>query len=248
MRKIRLFIQNQNLQSDIIIKIISDFHYLVNVMRFRIGDQFLVFNGNDGEWLAEIIAINKKDCEAQIKEKTKNQYFSPKITLAFAPVKNTRIDFIAEKATELGIANFQPILTKHSVVDKVNPERFSGNIKEATEQCERLDLPSFQNILPLKEYLKNISKNAILILADESGNGVKSSEVLKNINTENKEIIIFTGPEGGFSKEEFDLFYSLPNLIKINLGPRILRADTAIISIITLVQEFLGDFHLKCRF
>ena len=247
MRKIRLFVSNQNLQNDII-KIIPDFHYLINVMRLRVGDQFLAFNGQDGEWLAEIISINKKDCDAQIKEKLKDQYFPPKITLAFAPVKNARIDFIVEKGTELGIANFQPILTKHCVVDKVNPERFSANIKEAVEQCERLDLPSFQNMLKLKEYLKSISQNAVLILADESGKGIKSSEALKNINAQDKEIIIFTGPEGGFSKEEFDLFYSFPNLISINLGPRILRADTAIISAITLVQEFLGDFNLKCRF
>ena len=249
MRKIRLFIPDQNLQIGAAIRIAVDFHYLINVMRLRINDQFLVFNGSDGEWLAEIIAINKKDCDALIKQKIKDQYFPPKITLAFAPVKNVRIDFVAEKGTELGITNFQPILTKHSVVDKINLERFSANIKEAIEQCERLDFPQVTDLIPLKDFLKKLSKDTILILADESGNGKKSSEILPKINLDKlSEIIIFIGPEGGFSKEEFELFYSFPNLTPINLGPRILRADTAIISAITLVQEFLGDFNLKCRF
>lgn len=248
MRKIRLFVKEESLNVGLIIRLVEDFNYLINVMRLGVGSQVWVFNGQDGEWLAEVSAIGKKDCHLEIKSKIKEQYFPPKITLAFAPVKNARTDFIIEKATELGITNFQPILAKHSVVDKVNSERFTANLKEASEQCERLDLPVFQNLILLKDYLKNISSDAILILADESGNGLKSCEALGNLKVENKEIIIFTGPEGGFSKEEFELFYSKPNLIKINLGPRILRADTAIIAAITLVQEFLGDFDLKCRF
>jgi 16S rRNA (uracil1498-N3)-methyltransferase len=222
MRKIRLFIQVENLTSGTVVKVVDGFNYLINVMRLRLNDEVCVFNGQDGEWLAQVVSINKKDCNLEVKSKIREQYFPPKITLAFAPVKNARTEFIVEKATELGISNFQPILTKHSVVDKINSSRFQAHIKEAAEQCERLDLPQLHNLISLKDYLKNLSEDKILILADESGNGLKASQALKNIDTKNKEIIIFTGPEGGFEKQEFQLFSSKPNLIKINLGPRIL--------------------------
>lgn len=220
----------------------NNFNYLINVMRKRINDELLIFNGIKGEWLAKITQINKKGCRLQIINQTKPQYFPPPITLAFAPVKNVRIDFIATKATELGITKFQPIITAHTIVDKVKIERFRANIKEAAEQCERLDLPEILDPIKLNFFLKNLKKNQILILCDESGQGKKASITLPMINITDQEIIIFTGPEGGFSKTEFEQFNHLNNLHKITLGPRILRADTAIISAITLVQEFLGDF------
>ncbi|MFT6219829.1 MAG: 16S rRNA (uracil1498-N3)-methyltransferase [Myxococcota bacterium] len=217
-------------------------------MRKRIDDQFLIFNGQDGEYLAQISQINKRNLQAQIIKKTKEQYFPPNITLAFAPVKNVRIDFIASKATELGITKFQPIICKHSVVDKVNLEKFSSNIKEAAEQCERLDIPKIYEPIKLSNFLKSLEESPILILSDESGSGDKASVVLKNVESKDKEIIIFVGPEGGFSKQEFEQFDEQKNIYKITLGPRILRADTAIISITTLIQEFLGDFELKPNF
>jgi 16S rRNA (uracil1498-N3)-methyltransferase len=224
----------------------NDFNYLVNVMRKKINDKLLVFNGFEGEWLAKITQINKKNCQLQIIHQTKPQYFPPSITLAFAPVKNVRIDFIAAKATELGITKFQPIITAHTIVDKINLEKFTANIKEAAEQCERLDLPEIHQPIKLSAFLKNLQENQILILCDESGNGEKASKVLSSISKiSNQEIIIFTGPEGGFSKTEFEEFNKVTNLYKISLGSRILRADTAIIAATTLVQEFLGDFHLK---
>ncbi|MFT6106140.1 MAG: 16S rRNA (uracil1498-N3)-methyltransferase [Rickettsiales bacterium] len=217
-------------------------------MRKKIDDQFLIFNGKDGEFLTKICQINKKNLQAQIIKKTKEQYFPPKITLAFAPVKNVRIDFIASKATELGITKFQPIICKHSVVDKVNLEKFNSNIKEAAEQCERTDIPEMYEPIKLSNFLKNLKENPILILSDESGSGDRASVVLRKIEAKDKEVIIFVGPEGGFSKQEFDQFDEQKNIHKVTLGPRILRADTAIISIATLVQEFLGDFDLKPNF
>ena len=226
----------------------NDFCYLIKVMRKKLGDKILVFNGIDGLWLAKIIVIEKKHCQIEITSRVSEQYFPPQITLAFAPVKNVRIDFIATKATELGIAKFQPIITKHTIVDKINLERFRANIKEAAEQCERLDLPDVLKPVKLATLLTNLTKNQIAILCDESGNGKKASEVLpkinaNTINVDKRELVIITGPEGGFASTEFDEFDKLNNIYKISLGPRILRADTAIISAITLVQEFLGDFN-----
>ena len=169
--------------------------------------------------------------------------------MAFAPVKNVRIDFVASKASELGVRNFQPIITHRTIVDKINEERFKANIKEACEQCGRNDFPQIFAIKKLDNLLKENLENKILILCDESGNGKKASEIFPKILPKNdQEIIIFIGPEGGFSKEELTKFYSLKNCFLLNLGPRILRADTAIISALTLVQEFLGDFNLKANF
>ncbi len=247
MKNIRLYTQISTIKPNQTIEINdNDFNYLTKVMRKKIDDQLLIFNGFDGEWLAKIIKINKRDCQLQIINQTKPQYFPPKITLAFAPVKNARIDFIAAKATELGITKFQPIITAHTIVDKINLDRFRANIKEAAEQCERLDLPEILEPIKLNGFLKNLKENQILILCDESGNGKKASEILTSLyHTPSQEIIISTGPEGGFSKTELSQFSATPNLHKITLGPRILRADTAILSAITLVQEFLGDFNLQ---
>ncbi len=250
MRKIRLFISEENLNLNLEIKFSgNDFDYLIKVMRQKVGDEFFVFNGIDGEFKAKILEVEKKFFIAQITEKVSDLKKSPNFTLAFAPVKNVRIDFIATKATELGVANFQPIITKHTIVDKVNSERFRANVKEACEQCERNDMPQVFDIKKLDKFLaEETLDEKIFILCDESGEGSKASEILPKINIENKEIVILIGPEGGFSKEEFEKFRDLKNLHAISLGPRILRADTAIISSLTLVQEFLGDFDLKPRF
>ncbi len=258
MKHIRLFVEAQAIKPNSTIEINdNDFNYLTKVMRKKTGDELLVFNGADGEWLAEIFEINKRNCLLKIIKQTKEQYFPPHITLAFAPVKNVRIDFVAAKATELGITKFQPIITQHTIVDKVNLEKFVANIKEAAEQCERLDLPAICQPIKLENFLKNLQENQIVILCDESGKGGKASEVLENLARANlvaaptiemstsREIIILTGPEGGFSKTEFERFNQIKNLHRITLGPRILRADTAIICATTLVQEFLGDFDLK---
>ncbi|MDA0902693.1 MAG: 16S rRNA (uracil(1498)-N(3))-methyltransferase [Proteobacteria bacterium] len=246
MSQIRIYLQLDKLRADQVINLDkNDFNYLIKVMRKKLGDEVNIFNNNDGEWNAKITDIGKKNCTIRVIEQVKQHYIPPKITIAFAPVKNVRIDFIAAKATELGIANFQPIITKNTIVDKVNIDRFNANIKEAAEQCERVDLPTLQNITKLTSFIKTLKANQILILCDESGSAKKAGEVLSKISFDEKEqeIIIFTGPEGGFSTEEFSYLRALPNLYSISLGPRILRADTAILSAITLVQEFLGDFN-----
>lgn len=242
MRKIRLFIEEKNLNIASRIKVSDgDFEYLTKVMRQKISDEILVFNGADGEFIAAITQVEKRFLNLEIKEKIADLTKVPNITLAFAPVKNVRIDFVAAKATELGVASFQPIITKHTIVDKINPERFKSNVKEACEQCERNDIPKILEIKKLDKFLSEAS-DKILILCDESGEASKASEVLQKIDVKNKEIVILIGPEGGFCPEEFDRMRQLKNVFAISLGPRILRSDTAMVSALTLVQEFLGDF------
>ena len=251
--KIRIFVQNDLENIDILnhqVEIANgDFNYLVKVMRKQVGDKICVFNGKDGEFIAEIANISKKNLHVQIVEKIANIYNPPQITLAFALVKNVRIDFIASKACELGVTCFIPIVTQRTIVDKINQQRFISNIKEAAEQCNRNDFPQVKETIKLEKFLKNAVKDKIIIVADESGNGYQAQDIFPKIkNIKNSEIILFIGPEGGFTSEEFKCFDNLKNCYKLNLGPRILRADTAIISSLTLIQEFLGDFNLKPKF
>lgn len=248
MRKIRLFVAEKNLFSGAKIKISdSDFEYLTKVMRQKIGDKIFIFNGIDGEFAAEIFALEKKSLTVEIKEKISDLQKLSNITLAFALVKNVRIDFIAAKATELGVTQFQPIVTQHTIVDKINRERFVANVKEACEQCERNDFPQVLEVKKLDKFLSEAEiAEKILILCDESKEASKAGTTLSMLrqaqHDTNPEIVILVGPEGGFSAAEFAKMHQLKNLYPISLGSRILRADTAIIAAITLVQEFLGDF------
>ena len=250
---IRLFVDSQKqgilkLINELNLKIEGqDFLYLTKVMRLKIGDKIAIFNGVDGEFLAEITEISKKYLITQITEKTAELDKSSNITLAFALLKNVKNEFIATKATELGVANIQPLITKRAIVDKVNYERFFLASKEASEQCERNDLVKIAELKTLNNYLKKQNcDNKLFILCDETlaKEPAKASKILGEIYDkklhQNKEIVIFVGPEGGFASEEFEEFAKLKNLHSISLGKQILRADTAIISAITLVQEFLG--------
>ncbi len=250
MAKIRLFVEEKILDLGVKVKITdADFEYLTKVMRQKIGDKIFLFNGSDGEFEASITQIEKKFLSAEIIAKISDLKKVPNITLAFAPIKNVRIDFVAAKATELGVSSFQPILTQHTIVDKINLDRFKANVKEACEQCERNDFPQIFDVKKLSSFLnEKDAAQKIFILCDESGEGVKASEVLEKIDSEKKEIVILIGPEGGFSAAEFVRMRELKNIYPISLGPRILRADTAMISALTLVQEFLGDFNLKPKF
>ena len=251
MRKTRLFINQSKITLNQRIEIRdNDFEYLTKVLRKKITDEISIFNGVDGEFKSVISTIEKKFLTLEIIEKISELQKAPNITLAFSLIKNVKIDVIATKATELGVSNFQPIITKRTIVDKVNNERFKANIKEACEQCERNDFPEVFEVEKLNKFLSNSKiSEKILILCDESGNGLQAKEVLTKIKLfENQEIVILIGPEGGFAEEEFAKMKELKNLYSMSLGPRILRADTAMISALTLVQEFLGDFGLRPRF
>lgn len=248
----RLFIDNNLHQIDKLfggqkIKIDdSDFHYLNNVLRVKLGDLIYVFNGIDGEFSAKISEINKKDLTIKLIERTNKQQNSKNLTLAFALIKNIKIDIIATKATEMGIKTFQPLMTQHTIPDKLNTKRFKANIKEAVEQCQRNDLPNLNEVEKLENYLNNQDQNKVFILCDESlfdkkeGRALETLLKLRNDKVfKDKEIVILIGPEGGFSENEFKKMYQLKNLHQISLGTNILKSDTAIIAAIALIKEFI---------
>jgi 16S rRNA (uracil1498-N3)-methyltransferase len=199
MRKIRLFIDEKELKIGGEIKIVdSDFNYLANVMRKKAGERVALFNGRDGEFQAVIREIGKKFLILVIEEKIAEVVKPLNVKLAFALIKNVGVDFIAQKATELGVASFQPLVTQNSVIDKINLERFQANVKEACEQCERNDFPEIFELKKLEKFLAETDiSQKILILCDESGQGAKAGEVLTKVKMqrqENQEIVVFVGP------------------------------------------------------
>lgn len=250
----RLFVSNFNHQpqqkQQKILLDFNDFNYLINVLRLNIANLVVIFNQNQGSFLAKISDIYKKQLELTIIKPLSQAQPQSNIVLAFALIKNVRLDYIASKATEMGVGYFQPLLTARTVVEHFNTDKFFANIKEAAEQCGQNTLPNILPLTKLSMFLNNKNPQDILLFCDENGNGKQVSKILPNIakNVENQKIIVLIGPEGGFNESEQKLILEQENCFALNLGPRILRSDTAVVTALALVQEFLGDFYLSANF
>ena len=179
-------------------------HYVNNVMRLNVGDEVALFNGRDGEWSARIIEARKKRCSLEVKNKTREQDKCPDLWLVFAPIKKQRLDFIIEKATELGVSNLQPVITRRTIVSKIRTDRLHAQAIEASEQCERLNIPDVQDALSLQQLLTDWPENRLLFVLDERGGGLPINKALLN-QPLNVPSAILTGPEGGFDPSELDL-------------------------------------------
>lgn len=244
-KNIRLFI-NYPLEQGVISELTSkQAHYLKNVMRQKLSDLLYVFNGNDGEFEAEIKSLDKNSSYIEIKELTREMRGEPDISLIFAPIKHGKIDFLVQKATELGVSELIPVFTERTVIKRINEERMASNAIEAAEQCERLTIPKIHSISKLEKVLGHWNKERKILVCDETGNGKSIKEVLSE-NSDIKAVII--GPEGGFTRAELDMMYKLPYVIPAGMGPRIMRADTAAIAALTCWQEHLGDWNIPPSF
>jgi 16S rRNA (uracil1498-N3)-methyltransferase len=221
-------------------------HYLYNVMRQKAGSYITLFNGIDGQWSGRIESIDKKTVFITITDKTKDQKNAPDLWLCFAPVKNAPLSNLVQKATELGVSRLQPVITGHTVVNKVNLERLLLIATEAAEQSHRLDIPTINQPVKFDQLISGWDEERIMILCDESGSGSPLVEILRNTNADKHAIII--GPEGGFSKSEFEIMKNKPYIMAASLGPRILRADTAAIAAISCYQNILGDWDERTLF
>jgi 16S rRNA (uracil1498-N3)-methyltransferase len=213
-------------------------------MRQKVGANFLIFNGQDGEWLAEITDTNKRAVTVQILDQTKMQQPEPDLWFAFAPIKKARLDFIAQKVTELGVSHIIPVLTRRTIVDRVKTERMYANAVEAAEQCERLNVPTIGDVTKLETFIEEWPEDRMLMFCDEDLSGDSAYTVLKksSIGASHSKWGILIGPEGGFDEHERAMIKNLPNSVVVSLGPRILRADTAALSAITLWQSSIGDW------
>jgi 16S rRNA (uracil1498-N3)-methyltransferase len=220
-------------------------HYLRHVVRRENGARLLLFNGRDGEWRASLSLRGKKAAVAHVETQTRAQLAEPDLWLCFAPIKRTRIDFIAEKATELGVARLQPVLTQHTAVERVNVERLRANAIEAAEQTERLTVPEVRPPVELGRLIDEWPAGRRLLMCDETGGGQPIVEALSALEPAAKSApwAIVTGPEGGFAQAELEAQRRMRDVTSVGLGPRILRADTAALAALACWQALLGDWR-----
>lgn len=215
-------------------------HYLRNVMRCVAGDRLRVFNGRDGEFLAEIKEISKKNVLISLSHKIHEQKPSPDIWVLASPVKKEAFDLMIEKASELGASRLTPVVCEHTVVHRMNKERAQAIATEAAEQCERFDLLKIDDLAPLKDILKSWDKSRKLIFCIERKDAPPIAKALANLKT--SPLALLVGPEGGFSEAESAYIRALDFVIPVSLGPRILRAETALIAALSCVQAQAGDW------
>lgn len=216
-------------------------NYLRNVMRLNAGDPLLVFNGRDGEWKAVIIDQGKRATALDIEEQTRPQTGGPDLVYLFAPLKRSRLDYMVQKATELGAARLQPVMTQHTVAERVNVDRLRANAIEAAEQCGVLRVPDVADPKKLAAILEDWDESRALIVCDEAAPVANPIEALAKVAQ--GPIAVLIGPEGGFAKAEREALMAKPYTVAISLGPRIMRADTAAVAALALVNAVLGDWR-----
>lgn len=219
-------------------------HYLRNVMRAETGQPLRVFDGTSGEWLAEIKELSKKKALVSFVEKIREQTNSPDIHVLASPVKKEAFDFMIEKSSELGVKAFQPVICNRTIVQRVNEDRLQAQAVEAAEQCERLDVMRILSIKTLKDVLKSIPLDKKLIFCIERAQAPMILQRLQGGEIR-PPLAVLIGPEGGFSPEEVEMVSALQQTVPVSLGPRILRAETALVSALTCVQAVVGDWPTK---
>jgi 16S rRNA (uracil1498-N3)-methyltransferase len=216
-------------------------NYLGNVMRLGVGDRLLVFNGRDGEWLARLAMAKKGRCVLAAEEQTRPQDGGPDIHYLFAPLKKARLDYMVQKATEMGVAVLQPVITRRTIAERVNSERMRANAIEAAEQCGILRLPDVREPEKLGSVLHDWPQGRLLVFADEAAPIASPLEALAAMPKGPAALLI--GPEGGFDPAEREALRAQPFVRTISLGPRVMRADTAAVAALALINAALGDWR-----
>jgi 16S rRNA (uracil1498-N3)-methyltransferase len=215
--------------------------YLAAVLRKSVGDEVVLFNGRDGAWLCRLVSDSKKSVTLDLVERIAPQTPPSDLWYGFAPLKTERLDYVIQKAVEMGAGTIQPVITRFTQVNRLKHERLVANAIEAAEQCEVLSVPSVEQEITLERLLDSWPADRRLILADESATSSSPVEALTALR--GQKIGILIGPEGGFSDEERAKLRTLPYVVPISLGPRILRADTAAVAALAVIQATIGDWR-----
>ena len=239
-QSIRIFLSISLKKTEVFTIIEKQAHYLINVMRVKVGSIILVFNGFEGEYKVEIINKKNNIISCKVIEKVRAQYYEPELNLIFSLVKKDRIFNIIEKCTELGVTCFHPIVTERTQNFNYSFKKFGAYAIEASEQTRRLTIPKINPVQNLSSLLNNWNRKKIILLCNEN-DGIP---VMKIKNKISKPVSILIGPEGGFSGDELEGFLNLEFVKSISLGPRILRSDTAAISMVASYQSIFGDWNL----
>lgn len=237
--KIRLFI-NSKLASGTNVELRKDHqHYLSKVLRCETGDEIFVFNADDGEFSAKI----KSKKEVELGEQTIEPFKENKLTLIFAPVKFGKIDFLVQKATELGVTEIQPVKTRYTVVSRINYDRVSANAIEAAEQTGRITLPQINKMQDLKKLVDKWPPSQKIIFCDDSLEAKPFAEALSKMPKTSKNFAILIGPEGGFAPEETEFLKKQKFVYPATMGKRLLRAETAALAALGAFQAIKGDWN-----
>ena len=219
-------------------------NHLINVLRRKAGDAVLLFNGRDGEWLATLTGPAKR-ASALIERRTREQPAPGDLHFLFAPLKHARLDYLVQKAVELGASRLQPVITRHTQVTRVNLERMRANVIEAAQQCGVLALPEVAEPVALTDLVEGGEAGRLLVFCDEDAEVKDPVAALAALRpaTGGLPLAVLVGPEGGFAEEERALLLKHPRTLRLALGPRILRADTAGVAALALMQAVLGDWR-----
>jgi 16S rRNA (uracil1498-N3)-methyltransferase len=215
-------------------------HYLTTVLRKASGDRVLVFNGRDGEWAATIEA-HKRAASLAVIAQTRAQTVSHDLHYLFAPLKSARLDYLVQKAVEMGAGLLQPVLARHGQMARVNLPRMKANAIEAAEQCGILTVPRISEPAELHRLLASRDAARWLVFCDEAADISDPIAALEAV-PRGAPLAVLVGPEGGFAGDERAALLKLPNVVRLSLGPRILRADTAAVAALALVQAVVGDW------
>ncbi len=237
----RLYVEAALAECSSIACTVEQANYLLNVMRLGSEDEILVFNGRDGEWRARLADVGKRRCALEYLEKTRAQKDGPDIHYLFAPLKRARLDYMVQKATEMGVARLQPVLTRRTMTARVNVARMRANAIEAAEQCRILWVPEVVEPAQLDAMLNSWDSARRLVYCDESAQVANPITALTSITRGPLSVLI--GPEGGFDPSERAMLHKQAFTLPISLGPRIMRADTAAVAALALVNAVLGDWR-----
>ena len=240
-RQPRLFVDSALAAGQTVALERSQSNYLGNVLRLSAGGTILVFNGRDGEWQAAILGRKRPD-GLNIVAQTRPQDRLPDLAYVFAPLKHARLDYMVQKAVEMGASSLQPVLTRFTQVSRVNGERMRANVIEAAEQCGILSIADVAEPVALERYLAQRDGQRRLVFCDEAAEATDPLQALRSDRTASTAIDVLIGPEGGFAEEERAILLRQPRTLRLSLGPRILRADTAAVAALALVQAALGDW------
>ena len=216
-------------------------NYLVNVLRLGSGSRVLLFNGRDGEFAATLAARARKGATLSVGARTRPQETPPDVDYLFAPLKHARLDYMAQKAVEMGARSLRPILTRRTQAQRVNLERLRANAIEACEQCGAIWTPEIAPVQTLDKALAHLPADRLLVFCDEEGEQASPLDALGQAKADGG-VSLLIGPEGGFDEAERAAILAAPRALRLRLGPRILRADTAAVAALALIQAVLGDW------
>ena len=221
-------------------------NYLVHVLRLKPGAPVLAFNGRDGEWCAELGAARKKGAELVAVERVREQTAPGDLHYLFAPLKHARLDYMVQKAVEMGVSRLQPVITRHTQTERINLGRMRANAIEAAEQCGILTVPEIAAPKKFDSLTRGWKADRLLVFCDEAADVKDPVAALASARSGGiagrLPVSVLIGPEGGFAENERAALLKLPNVVRLALGPRILRADTAAVAALALVQAVLGDW------